>query len=74
MVDHAHNLTIENRGEVTRLICSQCRLPFLEIINGEICLESKHRSAKHKNILTAEDVSLIAFVMWRQTHPPKQYW
>lgn len=69
-----HRLTIETRGKITVLICNHCQRPFLEIENGEVVCESKHGSAKHKNTLTAEHLRMVALLMFRQTHPAKEYW
>jgi len=70
----AHRLTIETRGSAAVLICSHCQRPFLDIENGELRIRTKHGSKEHENFLTVEHLRMIAVEMFRQTHPPKEFW
>lgn len=69
----SHRLTIETVGDVSRLICSHCQRPFLELENGEMIFESKHGSAKHENVLTGEHLRMVAVELYRQMHPPERW-
>lgn len=59
-------LTIESDGDRATLICGGCKLPFLTIENGEIKFLSKHGSAQHENILTADHLKMIQVELERQ--------
>lgn len=61
-----HRLILEIRAGKSALICQHCERPLLEIVNGEITIESKHGSAKHVNILSAEYVNILVSEMLRQ--------
>jgi len=66
-------LTLENRGNVTALLCNGCQRPFATIENGEFKILSKHGSKIDENVLTAEHLRMIAFEMWRQGNPPERW-
>lgn len=67
-----HRLTIETREEGSVFLC-ECGKPFLEIVNGEVRIGSKHGSAKHENILTIDDLEMLAVMLLRQLHPPRKW-
>ena len=64
-------LKVEYRGDESACICESCHLPFLTIENGELLVISKHGSQRHENIITLEQLRMIAFEMYRQKHPPE---
>lgn len=51
------------------LICEHCNRPTLKVENGEIQLLNKHGSATHENILSLDDLKLIAAVIFAQNNP-----
>lgn len=68
-----HKFTLETRGDISVLRCNHCRLPILEVKNGEIEVESKHGSSKHRNTLTIEHLRMLAVAMFSQSHPPERW-
>lgn len=67
-----HRLTIENREGSSVLLC-ECGKPFLEIVDGEVRIGSKHGSEKHENTLTIDDLEMLAVMLLRQLHPPRRW-
>lgn len=68
----AHKFQLETRGDSAVLICSDCSRPFLDIINGQIRIKTKHGSKEHDNFLTEAHLKMIAIEMWRQQNLPGQ--
>lgn len=66
-----HKFVLETRGDVSVLICSHCKRPFMDIENGQVRVFTKHGSVEHENILTIEHLKMMAVEMYRQTHPPR---
>lgn len=68
-----HRFVLETRGAVSVLICKDCQRPFLDIVDGQIRLKSKHGSVEHENFLTIDHLRMLAVEMYRQTHPPERW-
>lgn len=70
-----HKFVLETRGDVSVLICNcdGCELPFLEVRNGLVSIQSKHGSSKHENELTIDHLRMLAVEMYRQIHPPERW-
>lgn len=64
-----HRLILEIRAGKSVLICQRCDRPILEIVDGELTIESRHASDRHKNVLTVEYLQMLVFEMRRQTNP-----
>ena len=62
------NLIVDRRDVLT-LRCTECHLPFLEIADGELSIQSKHGANKHQNSLSIEQVKKLLLEMVRQQRP-----
>lgn len=65
---------VVSRRDVLTLRCSDCNLPFLEITNGEINIQSKHGSKKHSNTLTVAQLKRLLVEMIKQKRPEPELW
>lgn len=54
--------------------CHDCQSPFLEVVNGELSIQSKHGSKKHTNTLSVTQVKRLLVEMMNQQKPEPEYW
>lgn len=69
----SHRLILEIRDSKSVLICQHCDRPILEIVEGDIEIQSKHGPSLHRNVLSVEYLRMLAFEMIRQKGPPDNW-